>query len=128
MAKDGMFFKTTEFTCKCGCGQNKVKQELIALCDLIRAEADVPLIVTSGTRCPTNNKRAGGVANSNHLTGEAADLKPTSGMSADTLHKIVLKLWRNKRLPMLAGLGVYKTWIHVDINPRKEHLRQWDER
>lgn len=36
-----------------------------------------PLVVTSGYRCKALNKAVGGVANSAHLSGWAADIRPT---------------------------------------------------
>ncbi len=37
-------------------------------------EACGPVVVASGYRCPQLNKAVGGVSNSQHMTGEAADL------------------------------------------------------
>lgn len=41
----------------------------------VRALLGVPIRVTSGYRCPGVNKRVGGSPRSQHLLGEAADLK-----------------------------------------------------
>ncbi len=42
--------------------------------DPLREIYGKPIRVTSGYRCPRLNKAVGGVANSQHLTGQAADL------------------------------------------------------
>ena len=42
--------------------------------DGIRAKLGKPILVSSGYRCPMLNKAVGGVANSQHLKGLAADL------------------------------------------------------
>lgn len=43
------------------------------LLDPIREKFAVPMIVTSGYRCERLNKLVGGVANSQHMKGEAVD-------------------------------------------------------
>lgn len=41
----------------------------------LRDHLGVPITVTSGYRCPKLNRAVGGVPNSQHLTGEAADIR-----------------------------------------------------
>lgn len=53
--------------------------ELAEVLDGLRAAWGGAIRVTSGYRCPELNKAVGGVANSGHLRGVAADLKPRSG-------------------------------------------------
>lgn len=57
--------------------------ELAEVLDGIREAWGSPIRVTSGYRCPELNKAVGGVANSGHLRGVAADLQPTNGRQAD---------------------------------------------
>ena len=47
------------------------------LLDPIRRRYGAPIIVTSGYRCPALNTAVGGVANSHHIVGCAADIKGT---------------------------------------------------
>ena len=55
-----------------------VKRNLEALVgnvlDPLREWYGKPIYVNSGYRCPALNKAVGGVANSQHLTGQAADI------------------------------------------------------
>lgn len=51
-------------------------RQLAALLERVRAAVGVPLRVSSGHRTPAQNKAAGGVATSEHLTGAAADVVP----------------------------------------------------
>jgi hypothetical protein len=119
------YFKTGEFACKCGCGTNKVKQPLMDTLNVIREKLGVPVTVISGTRCPKRNKEAGGVANSNHLSGEAADIQAKE-IAPETVRKVIRELWTNGSLPDLAGLGSYETFTHVDIAPKVSgRLRTW---
>lgn len=53
--------------------------DLIPALDDIREKWGSPIVVSSGYRCPTLNKVVGGVANSVHKLGWAADLVPKNG-------------------------------------------------
>lgn len=69
-------FDSAEFDCKCGCGGNKTKIELVnkleELRDLMGASA---VLVNSGYRCPVNSVRVGGSATDGHVCGIAADIR-----------------------------------------------------
>lgn len=47
---------------------------LASYLDGIREKLGIPILVSSGYRCPLLNKSVGGVSNSQHLKGLAADL------------------------------------------------------
>ena len=72
-------FKEREFACKC-CGQlpPSMRANIVALVDNVldpaREEFGGPVTVNSGYRCPKHNLAVGGVVNSQHMKGEAADL------------------------------------------------------
>ena len=120
------YFQPGEFACKCGCGTNKVKQPLIDMLNVIREKLGVPITVTSGTRCVKRNKEVVGVSNSNHLSGEAADIQ-AKGTAPEKVREVIRALWKSGELPELAGLGSYKTFTHVDIAPKvKGRLRTWN--
>jgi len=57
---------------------DNVRKNLTALVanvlDPLREWYGKPIYVNSGYRCPALNKAVGGVANSQHLTGQAADI------------------------------------------------------
>lgn len=57
--------------------------ELAEVLDSIRAAWGSGIRVTSGYRSPELNKAVGGVANSGHLRGVAADLQPVNGRQSD---------------------------------------------
>ena len=130
-------FARSEFACKCGCGTNKVKQELIDLLNDISNDFDaregkgkhLAVTVTSGTRCAKRNAACGGAGNSRHLSGEAADIQVKS-LSADTIWSRIRGMWKEKKLPALAGLGRYDTIAHVEVGKKKADgsLYEWDYR
>lgn len=87
---DGIrYFKREEFRCKCGgryCNgfPAEPKEQLVKLLDAARDHFGRPAHIVSGLRCPTWNSIQGGVANSQHMYGEAADVR-IDGVSADEL-------------------------------------------
>lgn len=66
-------FQRKEFACKCGCGFDDINLDLVADLQKIRTGLGNQMIITSGCRCPAHNAREGGVWNSHHLEGNAAD-------------------------------------------------------
>ena len=67
------YFKVEEMACPC-CGRVFVDDRLFPILDRIRDALGVPVYITSGYRCPSHNASVGGVANSQHLDGTAADI------------------------------------------------------
>lgn len=73
------YFTRDEFRCKCGgkyCNgfPAEPKELLVRIADQLRKNLGVPITIISGLRCPTWNKIQGGVENSQHMYGEAADV------------------------------------------------------
>ena len=69
-------FHSTEFDCHGNgcCSETKVNEKLIEILEQIREHFDAPITVTSAYRCPTHNRRIGGVAGSRHSKADAADI------------------------------------------------------
>lgn len=73
------YFKESEFACRC-CWQlpPSVRENIHALVDNVldpaRQAFGGPVYVNSGFRCEKHNAEVGGVKNSQHLCGEAADI------------------------------------------------------
>lgn len=73
------YFTREEFRCQCGgkyCNgfPAEPKEQLVRIADQLRKNLGVPITVVSGLRCPTWNIIQGGVENSQHMYGEAADI------------------------------------------------------
>ena len=67
------YFKRNEFTCKCGCGFNHIDISLVKMLDKIREHYGKPIVITSGVRCVTHNRKVGGTSQSYHVKNKAAD-------------------------------------------------------
>lgn len=55
--------------------KNNLKRLAAEVLEPLRKMAGVPIIVTSGYRCPKLNAAVGGEPTSQHMRGEAADIK-----------------------------------------------------
>ena len=72
-------FNMQEFICECGgkyCDGFPVpmNRTLIEKLECVRKELGIPLVVTSGVRCDILNEEVGGVPDSYHKLGRAADI------------------------------------------------------
>lgn len=107
------FFTEAEFKCKCGgryCDgyPARMREEVVRLCDNVRRHFGRPGHVISGLRCPTHNANEGGVANSQHMYGEAVDLM-IEGVGSEELLAFL------KTQPHRYAYAINGTNVHVDI-------------
>lgn len=92
-------------------------ETLITEClDPIRRIYGRPIVVSSGYRSPALNAAVGGVANSQHTTGEAADLVPASGGSLAGIFRAAVQ-WGGYDQLIIERSGNSK-WVHVSYGPR----------
>ena len=110
-------FSKAEFACHC-CGTLKIETELIQALELFRGLAGKPVIVHDAYRCPAHNQEAGGVTDSEHTQGRAADVS-IPGLSLQEMFDLALQV------PSFlnGGIGVYDgIFLHLDIRP---HPARW---
>ncbi len=99
-------FKFEEFRCRC-CGglPPLARANIEALVDNVldpaRQKFGGPVLVNSGYRCPKHNAEVGGVANSQHMKGQAADVRPRE------VGRIIEELGKYDQLIY------YPTFVHV---------------
>lgn len=93
-------------------------QTLAGLLESLRCFLKEPIHINSGFRCLPLNRAVGGVANSNHTQGLAADI---SFDSEETLNRAYDYLIRRKSLSPkdVNELIRYPTFIHVSVHPCK---------
>ena len=89
--------------------------------DPLREAYGKPIIVSSGYRCPKLNAAVGGSASSQHVKGEAADIRSVADTPEENkkLFDLIVKLG----LPYDQLINEYNyDWVHVSFGPR--HRRQ----
>lgn len=102
---------------------------LCGVLEWVREAVGAPIVIVSGYRSPGYNQEIGGARQSQHVCGRAADIR-VACMSARQLHAVVLNLYRRDALPALGGLGLYPSFVHVDIRlqppaPASPRLVRW---
>lgn len=111
-------FKVREFAQKdFRCDKVIVDSELINVLEDIRTHFNKPVNVTSGYRTPEYNARIGGVKNSQHTKGTAADIK-VSDIPAREVQKYL-----KRKYPDKYGIGSYLNFTHIDVRAKKARWR-----
>ena len=100
---------------------NTAKANLTALVanilDPLREAYGKPIVVSSGYRCAKLNRAVGGVARSQHITGQAADIQSVSKSKAD--HKKLFELAQRLRLPFDQLIDEYDyKWVHISFSAK----------
>ena len=108
------YFKREEFRCKCGgkyCDGFPAEPQpgMVYLADAAREYFGRPGRVVSGLRCSEWNRIQGGTANSQHMYGEAVDLRIDGGSGADLLTFI------NKQPGVRYAYAINSTNVHIGI-------------
>lgn len=112
------FFDREEFRCQCKgkyCNGFHVEPDetMVRTVDEIRRRLGVPVSIVdsggSGVRCPQHNINVGGVANSDHVKGKAADLH--SSKSPQEMARVAEEVMGHT-----GQIGIYSWGIHVGIN------------
>ena len=113
------YFTREEFACKCAgkyCDGYPVEidMNMVKIADQIREKIGKPITVNSGLRCKTHNASVGGVSNSQHLYGTAADLGCPTGCTPSQMASIAEEIMGNT-----GGIGIYSWGIHIDTRSAK---------
>jgi uncharacterized protein YcbK (DUF882 family) len=103
-------FSRAEFACH-HCDQlpiNGISKALLEGLETLRLAVGLPIHVTNGYRCPEHNEAVGGVGNSQHVLGCAADIW-VEGYTSYELGKICEQIFD--------GVGIYieDDFVHVDM-------------
>ena len=112
---DGIkYFIPEEFACHCDgryCDgfPAPISRNLLLILETTREHFDSPVTISSGVRCQTHNANVGGVYNSRHLYGLAADFS-VRGKSAATVLSYVQTLPGVRYAYAIDG-----SWVHVDV-------------
>lgn len=103
---------------------NNINKLVTNILDPLREAFGSPIKITSGYRCYLLNKMVGGVKNSQHMSGKAADIVPI-GKSFDEFVKFVEEWIKNKEFcQCIIEIKGKSKWIHIsyDENNNKKQL------
>lgn len=85
--------------------------------DPLREAYGKPIIVTSGYRCPALNKAVGGSASSQHMTGQAVDIRTVQDTPEE--NKKLFDLAQQLNLPYDQLINEYNfDWVHISCSPK----------
>lgn len=107
-------FSTSEMECR-DCKRCEISSALLAALEELRALGPEGIVVDDAYRCPDHNAEVGGVNDSTHMEGIAADVR-IEGLTLQQQYD------RAKSISAFAngGIGVYDTgFIHVDVRKTK---------
>lgn len=113
-------FTVSEFLCYGAgcCTEGKIDDKLVEILKKIRDHFGKPVYISSAYRCPTWNKKVGGVSGSYHLYGQAADIKVRDIAPAEVA--------KYAESIGVLGIGLYETdadghFVHVDTRTKKSY-------
>ena len=113
------YFKQSEFdspdVIKSG---GNMDVDFIYRLDQAREIAGIPFVINSGYRTPAHNKEEGGVEDSSHLKGKAADIKATNSNQRALIVKSLIQVGFNR-------IGIDNGYVHVDNDLSKPENVFW---
>jgi uncharacterized protein YcbK (DUF882 family) len=110
-------FKRKEFECRCGCGFDTVDVDLVRVLQEVRDHFNNRVLVVSGARCAKHNERVEGASMSQHVCAKASDVS-VEGYCPQDVYEHLDKLY-----PDRYGLGLYSTFVHVDVRANRARWR-----
>ena len=109
--------------------QIKDLYRLMDYLDKVREAFGKAIIVTSGFRSPRLNKRIGGAPDSQHMKGQAADIRPHDIKELRQLLTTIRQVGGFDQLILEEPEG-RTPWIHVSIAPANKpprgEVKRWD--
>lgn len=109
-------FSVSEFASKDGSRAVIINPVLPEYLQKARDHFGKPLIITSGYRTTSHNIKVGGVGNSQHVFGNAADVY-IPGVPVLELYNYLCDIAGNS-----CGIGIYDTFVHFDVRTIKSRF------
>ena len=98
----------------------EIKKNMYALVenvlDPLRANIEKPIIITSGYRSPSYNKKVGGAKNSQHIKGQAVDF--ITSVNLEEVFKIIIKHFDFDQV-IFEKSDNGSRWIHISFSLEK---------
>ncbi len=101
-------FCVSEFSCKDGSDEVYIDSRLCEILQKTRDYFKSPVIINSAYRTPSYNAKVGGVANSQHTKGTAADIVVKGALPKD------VAVYIESIMGNFGGIGLYGSFVHVD--------------
>jgi uncharacterized protein YcbK (DUF882 family) len=112
------YLSPRETCCSCGCGAD-IRIDVRDKFNRIRERFGKPLTVSGPTRCPAQNKKVGGAANSRHMHGDALDIYTVGFSDMERIRLIAIAVELGA-----TGIGVHKQFTHIDFGHNE--LTVWE--
>jgi uncharacterized protein YcbK (DUF882 family) len=114
------YFSDAEISCHgdgcCDGGAYKVNPILLEKLDQLREMIGGPVELSCAYRCPEHNAEVGGVSNSQHVLGNAADVQTPPYDHCCTPEQLA---WYCEQVGF-DGIGIYDWGCHVDVRDNGE--------
>ncbi len=104
---DFRYFTVEEFACR-ETGENDIRWDFVSALDDLRGVCGFPFSITSGFRSHRHSIEAAKEKPGQHTLGNAADIAVSNGAERYAIVSNAIKLG------VFRGIGVAKTFIHVD--------------
>ena len=117
MGAENKRYQEENLKCRC-CGVKVINGGLIDMLNVIYERFGKYIHINRGYSCPNHNKEVGGVPNSEHPKGNAADIW-IEGISPDIVWSFCNEHFTN------SGVGRYDTFTHIDCRGKRA---RWDYR
>lgn len=88
-------------------------KKVMYILDIVRVYIGKPILVNSGYRCKKLNEMVGGVQNSMHTKGLAADFRTKEKEDINTMFEFLRKNQKDFKIKELIN---YKTFIHIGVS------------
>ena len=88
-------------------------KKVMYILDIVRVHIGKPILVNSGYRCKRLNDIVGGVQNSMHTKGLAADFRTGEKEDINTMFEFLKKYQKEFKIIELLN---YKTFIHIGVS------------
>lgn len=119
-AKVSEHFKLREFKCNDNSRVVVLNDELVVVLETARRYFDKAIKINSGYRTVAyNSTLKNSSPKSQHTHGNAADIVVSGVKPIDVYN------YFNKTYPDKYGVGIYNTFVHIDVRPTKS---RWDYR
>lgn len=109
-------FVVSEFASKDGSRVVIINPMLPGYLQKARDHFERPLIITSGYRTTAHNVKVGGVSNSNHVFGNAADVY-IPGVPVLDLYNYFCDIAGDS-----CEIGIYNNFVHFAVQPKKSRF------